>query len=642
LLNILYIITGIAFVSAITAFIIWRIRSNHDFDRCLDMVFLRLQVPISDSKDDKEKMSEAVGSTSTFREALDVMTHFFDSIYAVYSGDFINHFIGEDFFSCELVILNQELNFYFVVPRSLKQIFEKQLTAFFPESYLEQEEDYNFFNKNDYIATVQYNFSKNGMFPIKTYKNMGSDPLNGFINVMGQMEREEGAAIQIMLRPVGSNWQQKGRDYAKEATAGTETKSWWDYFNPWSIFKFILTSMLSETPKVDTGSEGSRNTSLFEENLKIMEEKNTKNGFESVIRVIASSPKRERADKNLSSLRSAFTQFESMDGNNFRKTYHHSNKNLIKNFILRSMKQDLFYWIIREKTILTSEELTSLFHVPNIKSNKSPTIKWLEFKIAPPPAGLPKDGLLLGHSVYKGDIRDVRILRGDRRRHFYLIGKSGTGKSTLLETMIKQDLENGEGLCVIDPHGDLVETMVQYVPRDRADDVIFFNPGDLERPMGLNILQAHTEDQKEFMAQEALAIFIKMFGEEIMGPRLQHYFRNGCLTLMADDDEGATLLDIPRLFTDDAYADYKQKKVTNAAVRSFWDKEMANTGQREKQEMIPYFSSKFGPFVTNHQIRNIIGQTKSGFDFRDVMDNQKILFVNLSKGKLGDLNAKLN
>ncbi|MBU1935328.1 DUF87 domain-containing protein, partial [Patescibacteria group bacterium] len=246
----------------------------------------------------------------------------------------------------------------------------------------------------------------------------------------------------------------------------------------------------------------------------------------------------------------------------------------------------------------------------------------------------------LGNNVYRGETRAVNVKQDDRRRHFYIIGKSGTGKSTILKNMIKQDITN-HGVCLIDPHGDLVEGVIPHIPRQRADDVVVFDPGDMSRPMGLNILEAYTQDEKEFMSQEALAIFIKMFGEEIMGPRLQHYFRNGCLTLMEDDEEGATLIDLPRLFTDESWQRYKVNKVKNPVVRSFWEKEMAATGAREKQEMIPYFSAKFGPFVTNAQIRNIIGQTKSGFDFRKVMDEGRILLCNLSKGKMGDLNAQL-
>lgn len=599
------------------------------------MVFLKLGFPKGDSKEDKEREAESIGGNATIKEFLDVMSHFYESLHSTYRDE--PFYKGENFFSFEMVVLKKLINFYVVVPRKFKNLFEKQISAFYPDIFIDEVEDYIFFKDNSSTSAVQLGLENESMFPIKTYKHLGSDPLNATINVMSKMNEDEGAAVQINLRPVKNGWQKTGREWAKNKTAGKEVKTLWDYFNPLAFIKFIVKGLLFEKSD-DTSSEPSRNTSVVEEQIKVIEEKNTKIGYETIIRVVTSGPTQSRAADLLSLMKSAFAQYSDPDSNSL-KYIKSKKKVVVNNFILRSMDQNTFF--SNPRMILCPEEISSLFHFPNIKFNKSPVISWQDFKIAPPPHNLPDTGVLLGKSYYRGETREVRINPNDRRRHFYLIGKSGTGKSTLLETCIRQDLENGDGLCVIDPHGDLVETMMQYVPRERADDVIYFNPGDLERPMGLNILEAYTEDQKEFMAQEALAIFIKLFGEEIMGPRLQHYFRNGCLTLMADDDEGATLLDIPRLFTDDAFADYKQKKVTNAAVRSFWDKEMANTGQREKQEMIPYFSSKFGPFLTNMQIRNIIGQVKSGFDFREVMDGKKILFVNLSKGKLGDLNAQL-
>lgn len=213
--------------------------------------------------------------------------------------------------------------------------------------------------------------------------------------------------------------------------------------------------------------------------------------------------------------------------------------------------------------------------------------------------------------------------------------------------LARQDLWNGDGLCVIDPHGDLVEDIIAYTPKDRAKDLIVFNPADYERPMGLNMLEVISTDpaaravEKDRAALDATSIFIKIFNEEVFGPRIQHYFRNGCLTLMDDEDEGGTLIDVPRLFVDDAFMKYKVSKVKNPVVKAFWDHEYASTGDREKQEMIPYFSSKFGPFITNTTIRNIIGQPKSAFNLRKVMDDRKVLMVNLSKGMIGDLNAQL-
>ncbi|MBL4694216.1 type IV secretion system DNA-binding domain-containing protein [Candidatus Gracilibacteria bacterium] len=281
-----------------------------------------------------------------------------------------------------------------------------------------------------------------------------------------------------------------------------------------------------------------------------------------------------------------------------------------------------------------------MFHLPNIRFNKYPRISWQNFKIAPAPPNIPKEGILLGHNIYRGEKEEIRLKREDRMRHFYVIGQTGTGKSSILQVMIRQDLENGDGLCVIDPHGSLIEDILPFIPRHRADDVIYFNPSDMERPMGLNLLEGDTWEEKELVAMDAMNIMIKLFNEEVFGPRIQDYFRNGCLTLMSDPAGGA-ITDIVRLFTDDDFAKLKRQHITNPVVASFWDHQMAKTGAREKQEMIPYFSAKFGQFVTNTMMRNIIGQAKSAFNFYDVMQNKKILLMNLSKGTVGEINSKL-
>ena len=257
------------------------------------------------------------------------------------------------------------------------------------------------------------------------------------------------------------------------------------------------------------------------------------------------------------------------------------------------------------------------------------------------------DGVLLGWNEYRNRKSPVYFMGKDRMRHHYIIGKSGTGKSVFIGSLARQDLWAGAGLGVIDPHGDLVEDIVSYCPKERAKDIIIFDPADYERPMGMNMLQVISTDpnlraiEKDRAALDATSIFIKIFDEEIFGPRIQHYFRNGALTLMDDEEDGGTLIDVPRLFVDEAFMKYKVSKIRNPVVRNFWDHEYAQTGDREKQEMIPYFSSKFGPFITNTTIRNIIWQPKSAFNIREVMDSGKCLMVNLSKGKIWDLNAQL-
>ena len=290
---------------------------------------------------------------------------------------------------------------------------------------------------------------------------------------------------------------------------------------------------------------------------------------------------------------------------------------------------------------MVPQELASMFHFPSSRYNTTPIIRWLQYKVLPAPVDIPAEGVLLGNNVYRGEKRPVHMLENDRTRHHYVIGKSGTGKSVFLNFMARQDIRDGKGVCVIDPHGDLIEDLLNYVPKERARDVIVFDPSDQERPMGLNILDAATTEQQDMASSQATEIFIKLFGDEIFGPRIQHYFRNACLTLMEDPDEGATLIDVPRIFTDDDFMKYKVSKVKNPVVKSFWEHEYASTGERERQEMIPYFSAKFGPFITNSVMRNTIGQQHSAFDFRKVMDEGKILLINLSKGKIGDLNTQL-
>src|SRR3990167_9907214 len=285
--------------------------------------------------------------------------------------------------------------------------------------------------------------------------------------------------------------------------------------------------------------------------------------------------------------------------------------------------------------------MASLYHFP-LETTDTPNIRWLMAKKAPPPANLPKDGLLLGKAVYRGIGVPVRIKRDDRRRHVYIIGKSGAGKSVLLQNMVIQDIENGEGVCVIDPHGELVEDMLPYIPRERADALIVFNPSDIERPIGLNMLEYATDEEKDFAVQEMIAFFYKLFGQELIGPMFEHYMRNAMLALMEDKESGATVLEIPRMFTDKKFRQEKLRKVRNPMVKNFWEQEYEQS-QRGTQaaDMLSYVISKIGRFLSNDMMRNIVGQTSSGFDFHNIMNDQKIFLVNLSKGKVGEVNSAL-
>jgi len=615
---------------------LWFVRIQATRQRCLSMTFLKIKIPKKESKEDKEVDSQSMGANTNFQESIGVMKQFFESLYALEDSKWIPRLKGQEFLSFEYVVQDNTIDFYIVTPRNLVKLLEKQITSYYPDTYVEEVDDYNLFEENSKVAYCFMNTVKPPMFPIRTYTRMSTDPLNNIANALSKMGPNDGAAIQVMIRPEGNGWQEKGRSEAKNLLDDKKKGGLLSSLNPFSWLGDMLSLLFrGETSPAGPDAGPGRTTPMLDEQVKAMEEKNTQVGFETVIRLVASAETEQQASTTLTGMKTAFAQYATTD-NNAIGTKDRYMGDLVHHFLMRDMKTP---WFIK-KMILSPEELASIFHIPNIKYNRAPNINWQNYKIAPPPHNIPKEGLLLGHNIFRGVKTPIFMKNEDRFRHFYVIGQTGTGKSSVLQVMIRQDFKNGKGVCVVDPHGQLIEDLLPFIPKERADDVIYFNPGDLERPMGLNLLEADSPEERDMIALDAMNIMIKLFNEEVFGPRIQDYFRNGCLTLMEAQGGGA-LTDIVRLFTDDDYQKEKTKDIQNPIVKSFWDNQMAKTGAREKQEMIPYFASKFGQFVTNGLMRNIIGQTKSAFDISDVMNSGKILLVNLSKGETGDINSKL-
>jgi hypothetical protein len=294
--------------------------------------------------------------------------------------------------------------------------------------------------------------------------------------------------------------------------------------------------------------------------------------------------------------------------------------------------------------LLNTEELAGIFHLPS-SSTLSPKIKWIKSKEAPPPADLPESGTPIGESVFRGEIKPVCIAEDDRRRHVYTVGQTGVGKSTLMVNMALDDIKKGKGVAVIDPHGDLIDTLAGLIPSERLNDVIIFDPGYTKKPLGLNMLEYDFSrpEEKTFIVNEIQGIFNRLFLAETMGPMFEQYMRNALLLLMEDAaNEPATFIEVPRIFTDEDFRQKKLERITNPVVIDFWTKEAIKVGgEASLSNMAPYITSKFNNFIANDYLRPIIGQAKSSFNFRQVMDEGKILLVNLSKGKIGDINAGL-
>ncbi|MCX6734924.1 MAG: type IV secretion system DNA-binding domain-containing protein [Candidatus Peregrinibacteria bacterium] len=630
-------------VSALVAAIVTYVRYKKNLERSFNMVFLDIRVPKKESKDDREVEGEQYSTQKDFKEiACGIMTQFFEALHAIYIKEWYNVFTAQEFLSFEYAVLDSQVHFFIVCPRDLLPIIEKQLTSFYPDAYIEQVEDYNIFQPDSEVAACYIVPHKEYYYPIRTFSRMNADPINAIVNSLSKIRPDEGAAVQIMVRPLKDGWQEEGRMKASDIFQNKKDShfQWWNPISWFSMLFELLFHGEKGVLNLDKDGVSTRTTPITDEEVKAMEEKNSRSGFQTVIRLIAAGKTKHDAHVNLVSMRGAFNQYSTKHGNELTYTHWHNTKPLITNYIFRNFRRGFNQWVTRTKMVLSSEELASIFHVPNIRFNKYPSIAWQNFKIAPPPANIPTEGILLGHNIYRGEKKEIRMKREDRFRHFYVIGQTGTGKSSVLQVMIRQDLRNGDGLCVIDPHGSLIEDVLPFIPRHRADDVIYFNPSDMERPLGMNLLEGDTWEEKELVALDAMNIMIKLFDEETFGPRIQDYFRNGCLTLMSDP-AGGSLTDIVRLFTDDDFAKVKRQHVTNPIVASFWDHQMAKTGAREKQEMIPYFAAKFGQFVTNTMMRNIIGQTKSAFDISKAMQSGKILLMNLSKGSVGEINSKL-
>jgi len=609
--------------------IIDNLRFKGSIARALNMSLFLVMLP---------KETQGSGQQRPEKELISVMEHLYSSFSNLHSKGWNKFMYGEPYISLEMAVhhVGEELHFYVAVPKSYEQIFEKQLHGVFSQAEIERVKDYNIFNPQGVSLGAYLKLKENHILPFRTYQHLETDPLGELVNSFSKLEREgEGAAIQILIRPSHHDEVRfNAQKTAKEMQLGYDFKA--------AVQRVKKPLTKEEEKKEAEKPHPSRAVTPFEEEMvKAIQSKASRPLFDTNVRLIVSAADQARAEQLLDNLGGSFVQFASPDMNSFvisKASKGRFLQKLLFNFSFRLFNN-------ANNSVLSSEEIASIYHFP-LLTTSGPKLKFLRSKQAEPPPNLPYDGIILGRSVFHGQDKVIRMTDEDRRRHLYTIGQTGTGKSTLMKAMIRQDIEDGKGICVIDPHGDLAEFALSVIPKSRAEDVIYFDPGDIERPMGLNMLEIDPKhpEQKTRVIDELFAIFDKLYDlKQTGGPMFEKYFKNSALLLLDDyENEIPTLADISRVLVNQKYRTDKLSRETNPLVKEFWQLEAEKAGgEASLANMAPYISSKVTSFIFNEFLRPIINQKKSAFNFREVMDSRKILIINLSKGRIGDLNANL-
>lgn len=626
-------IMGVAAVFGIRMVV--RMHRREEIAYSLNLVTLLVSLPIH-----KEKQA----GSEEIKKVIGVMEQFYAGIAQVEKGWIRGMFRGPSALSFEMVLpaIGEEIHFYMSVPRAYAETAEKQITGFLGDAKVEIVEDFNIFNPVGESAASYLSQTHSFYLPVKTYQSLEIDPLNFIANAMSKLEfHGEGCAMQILIRP-NKSWQDATRAIIHEMKGGKDFRQAYAHATKGAVEALIesLHGAKKDSQKTKEEKDRERFHAVDDGTIKALEQKAAKVGFDVNVRLIASALTETRAAAILSSMESAFTQFENPGMNGFainRVSTPRALQKIIYDFSFRNFSAN-------QRMLLNTEELTSLFHFPTpyLETKK---IKALKSRTAPLPSGMPAEGFVIGVNVYRGEERAARISKEDRRRHMYIVGQTGTGKSVSLQNMIQQDIENGEGVCLIDPHGETVEAVLSKIPKHRADDVVVFDPADLERPVGLNMLEYDPAkpEQKTFIVNELISIFDKLYDLKATGgPMFEQYTRNALLLIMSDPESGSTLLEVPRVFSDPVFRKMKLAKCQDIIVKNFWEKEAEKAGgDASLANMTPYITSKFNTFIANEFVRPIIAQQKSTIKFREMMDGKKIVLVTLAKGKIGEINSNL-
>jgi hypothetical protein len=544
---------------------------------------------------------------------------------------------GQRHFSFEIIGSKGFVNLYAAVPADMIDVLKQAVTSAYPSARLQVVAEHNVFNEIGGINGIvggEFNLKESFAYPIATYQDLKRDALQSILNALSGLDAIEGAAIQILFRPADSSWRKQASAQASKKRKGHDKNN-----SSAVLARQLVTAFVKPPESKEEGKSDKPELSSLEQSVvDAIDDKTRYAGFEVTIRAIASSNISQRAQAIINNVVASFSLFDAPGKNGFKYEPAKDTSKLATDYVLRVFPRR------KKRNIMNSVELATLFHFPDQRSIPTSQLERQESKQVDGPRNMPQDGLLLGFNVFRGVKKPIRLAIKDRQRHMYAVGQTGTGKSTYLENLALQDMLSGNGFAFVDPHGDTAENLLAMVPKERTEDVIYFCPSDMDYPMGFNLFEFNNPEQKDFLIQEAINMLYKLYDPQhqgILGPRYENLFRNAALTVMADP-AGGTFIDIPKLFRDPQYVKQKLVHVTDPNVREFWEKEMPQS-QRSNEfgEVVSWFVSKFGAFLSNEMMRNIIGQTKSAFDLRYIMDNKKILLVNLSKGRTGELNSKL-
>lgn len=633
-LIILGTLIGVAAIAGLAAYFYYRriLREAKNYERGLKMVPLLIHLPpISDDiegggRDARDVTEETISKAQVL----------YNIIASTVTKGFKSKFYGQRHIAFEVIAAKGTINYYAAVPVSLVPVVEQAITSAYPSARLEEAEEHNLFSSVGKISGTiggELILKKPYANPIATFQESKRDTMQSILNSLASLTKDDGAGIQILLRPAREGWTKNAlstaskikKDKGKGGKGGFSWKG--------------VGGALWKAPEVkEVKPEDKQLSTLEQAKVDAIEEKTRHPGYEVLVRIVASSNTAARSQTILSNIGAAFSLFDSPGRNGFKFVPAKVIDSFVTAFIFRFFPPEI------NQNILNSVELATLFHFPDQNNTPTSQLQRQSSKQVDGPNNVPEHGLLLGYNVFRGTQKAIRLSEDDRRRHMYIIGQTGTGKSWLLKGLILQDILAGKGLAFIDPHGDAAEDILGMIPKERTEDVIYFAPGEMDFPLGLNLFEFQYKEQRDFLIQEAINMLYKLYDPQrqgIIGPRYEHLFRNAALTVMSGPD-GGTFVDIPKLFNDKQYVNQKLKYVTDQTVLDFWLKEMPGSERsNEFGEVKSWFVSKFGAFLSNEMMRNIIGQTKSAFDLREVMDSGKILLVNLSKGKTGELNAKL-